>query len=78
MYSPTYMMDFGDIIVVSIQYRLGALGYLSTEDDTAPGNYGLHDQTLALQWVQDNIHAYGGDKDQARNSGLSKCTNSIR
>ncbi len=50
-YSPEYMMDQGDIVVVSIQYRLGALGFLSTEDEVAPGNYGLWDQNLALKWV---------------------------
>ena len=38
------MMEFGDIVVVSIQYRLGALGFLSTMDAVAPGNYAMHDQ----------------------------------
>ena len=44
VYSPDFMMDYEDIIVVSIQYRLGPLGFLSTEDESAPGNYGFHDQ----------------------------------
>lgn len=50
-----------DIVLVVIQYRLGFLGFLSTEDSVIPGNFGLKDQTAALQWVQRNIHNFGGD-----------------
>ena len=49
------------VILVRINYRLGPLGYLSTEDDSMPGNYGALDQISALQWVQQNIQAFGGD-----------------
>ncbi|XP_071527813.1 uncharacterized protein [Panulirus ornatus] len=49
-----------DVVVVVIQYRLGVLGFLSTEDSVLPGNLGLKDQTLALRWVQDNIRHLGG------------------
>ncbi len=51
----------GDVIVVTINYRLGALGYLSHPDLAGSGNAGLSDQLLALQWVHDNIAAFGGD-----------------
>ena len=71
LYSPTYMMDYGDIVVVSIQYRMGALGFLSTEDVIAPGNYGLHDQVLALKWIQENIARFGGDPNQVTIDGHS-------
>ncbi|KAK7485142.1 hypothetical protein BaRGS_00023552 [Batillaria attramentaria] len=55
---------FGNIIVVTINYRLGALGFLSTDDQEAPGNFGLWDQRLALQWVKTNIGAFGGDPEK--------------
>ncbi|KAH8261006.1 hypothetical protein KR044_002119 [Drosophila immigrans] len=58
---PEYFMDTGEVILVTMAYRLGALGFLSTEDAAIPGNFGLKDQQLALRWVQRNIKAFGGD-----------------
>ena len=55
-----YFMD-EDIVLVTFNYRLGPLGFYTTHDVHAPGNYGLRDQLLMLQWVQDNIAAFGGD-----------------
>lgn len=49
-----------NIIVVSIQYRVASLGFLYLGTGDAPGNAGLFDQNLALHWVHDNIHHFGG------------------
>ncbi len=50
----------GDAVVVTIQYRLGALGFLYLPE-LAPANLGLQDQVAALRWVRDEIDAFGGD-----------------
>lgn len=49
---------------VSLNYRLGALGFLASESAGLLGNYGLQDQILALHWVQENIEAFGGDNSK--------------
>ncbi len=55
----------GDVVVVTLNYRLGALGFLGHRGlagpDGAVGNWGLRDQVAALAWVRDNIAAFGGD-----------------
>lgn len=50
----------GDVVVVSVNYRLGALGFL-VADGVSDGNLGLLDQVEALRWVRDNIARFGGD-----------------
>jgi para-nitrobenzyl esterase len=65
------------VVFVSINYRLGVLGYLAHADlsaespDGVSGNYGLQDQITALQWVRDNIHAFGGDPSNVTIMGES-------
>ena len=55
LYGADYFMETGEIILVTINYRLGALGFLNTGTEDSPGNVGLKDQVLALKWVRDNI-----------------------
>lgn len=61
------------LVFVSLQYRLGMDGFMhfEGEDDGAPANRGLLDQIAALQWVQDHIHAWGGDPAQVTVFGQS-------
>lgn len=65
------------VILVSMNYRLGALGFLATEElaeeneDGSFGNYGLADQTAVLEWVQRNIAGFGGDPDNVTIFGES-------
>jgi para-nitrobenzyl esterase len=63
-YDPTPLVG-GDVIVVTFNYRLGLLGFFAEQELDAEGhlaaNYGLMDQQFALQWVKDNIAAFGGD-----------------
>ncbi|XP_072900336.1 neuroligin 4 X-linked a isoform X1 [Hemitrygon akajei] len=55
------LASYGNVIVVTLNYRLGVLGFLSTGDQAAKGNYGLLDQIQALRWISENIGAFGGD-----------------
>ncbi|XP_068151135.1 juvenile hormone esterase-like isoform X2 [Drosophila tropicalis] len=59
---PEYIMDTGEVILVTIAYRLGPLGFLSTGDDSMPGNFGLKDQHMALKWIHNYIAYFDGDK----------------
>lgn len=56
-------MDSEDVIFVTMHYRLGPLGFLSVGDSSMSGNFGLKDQAMAIKWVKDNIHAFGGKKN---------------
>jgi carboxylesterase type B len=58
-------------IVVTINYRLGALGFLVSSSDGIFGNFGLMDQRAALQWVKDNIRSFGGDPNNVMLFGES-------
>lgn len=61
MMDGSVLASYGDVIVITLNYRLGVLGFLSTGDQAAKGNYGLLDQIQALRWVEENVGAFGGD-----------------
>ncbi|XP_067000442.2 carboxylesterase 1F [Anabrus simplex] len=68
--TPGFFLEH-DIVIVSIQYRLGAFGFLSLGIEEIPGNAGMYDQLLALQWTYDNIQYFGGDPNQITVAGVS-------
>ncbi|XP_023726254.1 esterase FE4 isoform X2 [Cryptotermes secundus] len=70
IYGPQYLMD-QDIVLVTTNYRLAALGFLSTGDEVLPGNYGMKDQVATLRWVKENIAAFGGNPDSVTIAGYS-------
>ncbi|XP_050409132.2 acetylcholinesterase [Patella vulgata] len=67
----------GDVIVVSINYRLDVYGFMSTGDGVIPGNYGLWDQRQAILWVKANIASFGGDGSKITIFGESAGSYSI-
>lgn len=77
LYNGQYLAQTENVIVVTINYRLGAFGYfahpyLSAESsNNVSGNYGILDQIFALRWVKDNIKAFGGDSSKVMIFGES-------
>lgn len=76
LYGPDFLVKHG-VILVTFNYRLGALGFLCLGIKEAPGNAGLKDQIAALRWVKKNIAAFGGDPDNVTVFGLSAGATSI-
>ncbi|XP_049822578.1 neuroligin-4, Y-linked [Aethina tumida] len=63
-YDGTVLASYGGVVVVTVNYRLGILGFLNANTDPysrSPANYGLMDQIAALHWIQENIAVFGGD-----------------
>ncbi|XP_017573314.1 neuroligin-1 isoform X1 [Pygocentrus nattereri] len=61
MFDGSILASYGNVIVITLNYRLGVLGFLSTGDQAAKGNYGLLDLIQALRWTSENIGFFGGD-----------------
>jgi para-nitrobenzyl esterase len=72
-----------DMIVVTVNYRLGVFGFLATSGLTADsgtdsaGNYGIEDQRASMEWVRDNIAAFGGDPGRVTIAGQSAGSGSV-
>ncbi|XP_041969347.1 juvenile hormone esterase-like isoform X2 [Aricia agestis] len=78
--SDTFGADFliqHDVILVTINYRLELLGFLSLDTPEVPGNAGMKDQVAALRWIQDNIKQFGGDKNSVTIFGESSGASSV-
>jgi para-nitrobenzyl esterase len=75
-YRPDNLVRAGWVVVVNVTYRLGLFGYL-TPTSAGEDNIGLRDQLLALQWVRDNISAFGGDPNQVTIFGQSAGGDSV-
>lgn len=67
---PDFLLD-QKLVYVSLNYRLGPLGFLTTEDDVIPGNNGLKDQIMALEWIQKYIKSFGGNSMSVTLLGMS-------
>ncbi|CAN8032967.1 unnamed protein product [Ixodes persulcatus] len=65
------------VVVASMNYRLGILGFLNANSPDAPGNQGLLDQHLALKWIQENIDVFGGDPARVTIIGSSAGSMSV-
>ena len=71
LYDGKILAATNNIIVVSIAYRVGALGFLALGAPSAPGNAGMFDQLMGLEWVQQNIKHFGGDPNNVTIFGES-------
>ncbi|XP_030752243.1 venom carboxylesterase-6-like isoform X2 [Sitophilus oryzae] len=75
-FGPDYLIE-QEIIVVTLNYRLGPFGFLSTDDDVVSGNAGLKDQAAAIKWTYENIEVFGGDINKITISGQSAGSASV-
>jgi len=71
LYNGTNFVNYTNSIIVTINYRLGALGFLFSPQAGMMGNYGFYDQKLALHWIYDNIEYFGGDRTKITLFGQS-------
>ena len=61
---PGFILAQYGVMVITINYRLGPLGFLTTENSYATGNYGFLDVVRALEWIQENIQQFRGDNSK--------------
>jgi len=77
LYDGKVLAAKGDVVVASMQYRVGPLGFLSLGSESAPGNVGLLDQQLALVWIHKHIADFGGDPQRVTIFGESAGAGSV-
>lgn len=70
IYGPQFLIQH-DVVLVTFNYRLETLGFLSLDSPEVPGNAGLKDQVAALWWIRENIQKFGGDLDNVTLFGQS-------
>ncbi|PSN44746.1 hypothetical protein C0J52_10743, partial [Blattella germanica] len=70
IYGPDFLVP-QDVVVITLNYRLGPFGFLCLDNEEVPGNAGLKDQVMALRWVQQNIKEFGGDPNNVTIFGES-------
>ncbi|KAL1498381.1 hypothetical protein ABEB36_009188 [Hypothenemus hampei] len=75
-YAPDFLLN-RNLVFVSLNYRLGVLGFLSTNDLNCPGNWGIKDQVMALRWIKRNIQAFGGNPEKVTIVGQSAGSASV-
>jgi hypothetical protein len=71
LFDGSILASEGDIIVITMNFRLNYHGFLSSGDDRVKGNYGLWDQLLAVEWIYQNAHLFGGDPQRIVLAGHS-------
>ncbi|CAL1292758.1 unnamed protein product [Larinioides sclopetarius] len=77
VYDGSALAETEGVVVVTTNYRLGLFGFLTTNTSDAPGNMGMYDAVMALQWVYDNIEYFGGDKDRITLIGESAGSSAV-
>ncbi|XP_064639370.1 acetylcholinesterase-like isoform X2 [Lineus longissimus] len=77
VYDAKILAAENEVIVVSMQYRVGMLGFLALGTPEIPGNAGLFDQLLSLEWIQNNIEFFGGDANNVTLFGESAGASSV-
>lgn len=77
-YGADFLMNTKEVILVTIQYRLGVFGFLAANDVSCKGNFGLKDQSMALEWIHRNIRAFGGEPKSVTLIGQSAGAASVQ
>ncbi|KAH7417749.1 cholinesterase [Cadophora sp. MPI-SDFR-AT-0126] len=72
------MASRGDVVMVAVNYRVGAFGFLALKDGVTNGNFGIADQLLGLDWVKEHIQDFGGDPEHVTIVGQSSGAASVR